>query len=111
MFFTSRITDPIFGSILSFLFGIVIIIIGSVFLALTSIIWKYSLKLDRGLTTYVDANVPKTGELIDRVRTPKVEPTDKLSKLERLGRLREKGVLTESEFLQQKQLILKETEQ
>lgn len=108
MFFTQRITDATFGSAISFVLGIFIILLGALFLALTSLIWKYSVKLNAGLTSYVDSNVPKTSTLVHRARNPSSEPTDKISKLERLAKLKEQGILTEQEFLQEKQLILKE---
>ena len=113
-FFSGKITEPMTASIILFLSGILITLIGSVFLALTNIIWNYSLKIDKGLASYFDSKVPKTGVLIDRMRnqpaTTTLNPTDKISKLERLAKLKEQGILTENEFLQEKQLILKEKE-
>ena len=79
-------------------------------LALTNFIWNYSLRLDRNLSKYVDSNIPKTADLLERRKGNQVltTPNDKISKLERLAILKEQGVLTETEFLQEKQLILKE---
>ena len=106
-FFNTRITDPTIASGIIFVSAIVLILLGSVFLVLTNGIWNYSLRADKGISRYVDANVPKTGTLINRMRNSP-EPTDKISKLERLGKLRQQGVLTEAEFEQEKQLILKD---
>ena len=109
-FFTSKITDPGTASILVFLAGILVILLGSFFLALTNGIWHYSLKIDRGLSNYFDSTVPRTGELIERVKRPNeiTDPQDKISKLERLAKLKEQGILSDSEFEQEKQLILKQ---
>ena len=113
MFISTRITSPLIASALSMVLGIIIILLGSGFLALTNGLWNYGLKLDKGLSRYVDTKVPKTGELLERVKKTTVNhdnehPRDKISKLERLARLREQGVLTQSEFEQEKQMILKE---
>ena len=111
-FFSGRITDPTTASIIVFFSGILIILLGSGFLALTNIIWNYSLKIDKGLASFFDSKVPKTGVLIDRMKgqpaTHTINPVDKISKLERLAKLKEQGILTENEFQQEKQLILKE---
>ena len=110
--FTTRITDAVTASLLTFFSGILLILVGSVFLALTNFIWKYSLRLDKSLSKYVDLNVPKTSALLEKRKGDQipVQPQDKLSKLERLASLKQQGILTESEFLQEKQLILKEKE-
>ena len=107
---TTRITNASTASLLLFFTGILIILLGSGFLALTNFIWNYSLRLDRNLSKYVDSNIPKTADLLERRKGNQVltTPNDKISKLERLAILKEQGVLTETEFLQEKQLILKE---
>ena len=102
--FHTRIYDvgTAFGLII--FVGLLMILLGGVFLALTSYLAKTMFALDRELSLYVDKKVPKTGEVIDKLKDQK---TDKLSELERLARLKESGVLSEEEFQQEKRLILK----
>ena len=110
--FSTRVLDPTVAFIALFVVGMVVIVLGVLFLSLTSAILKASVLADKRLSIFVDKNVPRTGEVIDKVKTKTArheqEPTDKLSKLERLAKLKENGTLTEEEFLQEKRLILKE---
>ena len=107
--FTSRVTDPNIAFFSLFVVGIIIIIFGALFLVLTSSILKWAGIADKKLAVFVDKNVPKTGKVLEKVKGHS-EPTDKLSKLERLANLKERGILTEEEFQQEKRLVLKETQ-
>ena len=75
--------------------AIVLFVIGGLFTALTFLIAKVSLAIDRELEKMVDANV---GGYRD----------DKISKLERLGNLKDRGVLSEQEFQKEKAKLLQQ---
>jgi hypothetical protein len=108
--FNGRIYDSNTAFFIVFFTGIIIILLGSGFLAFTNIFWKYLLKADKELASKIDSSIPKTSHLLDRVKkTPNYDPkNDKISKLERLGKLKDQGILSEVEFQQEKQIIIKE---
>ena len=103
--FGAKVVDPTAAFIILILAGFLLILLGGMFLALTTYLSKAVFALDKEIAVYVDRNVPSTGKVIDKLKN---HPNDKISKLERLTILKEKNVLTEAEFLQEKQLILKE---
>lgn len=109
MFITTRITDPIIGFLYSLLIGIITTLLGFGFYILTVKLWNYSLRLDRGLSRYIDSKLPKASFFKNQSKksSAQLEQQDKLSKLERLTKLKEQGTVTEAEFEQEKQLILK----
>lgn len=109
MFIDTRITDPMSAFIMGLIIGIFVVLLGLGFYVLTIRTWNYGLRLDRGLSKYVDSKLPQASHLLKRSNkvSDQRELPDKLSKLERLANLKEKGTITDSEFEQEKQLILK----
>ena len=87
------ITDPVFASLLVLLTGIILLAVGFLFLALTYMIGKGAIIVDKELASIVDNAF--SGK-------------DRIARIERLAALRDKGALTEKEFEREKALILEQ---
>ncbi|MFX0181671.1 MAG: SHOCT domain-containing protein [Candidatus Hodarchaeota archaeon] len=89
----AAVTDPVVASLALLIAGVVLLAVGFLLLALTYIIGKGSIIIDKELSRFVDSAFTTSSK-------------DRISRLERLASLRERGVLTEEEFEQEKALVL-----
>ncbi|MFX1504760.1 MAG: SHOCT domain-containing protein [Promethearchaeota archaeon] len=85
------ITDPVLASLLVLIAGLILLAVGFLFLALTYMIGKGAIIVDKELANIVDNAF--SGK-------------DRVARLERLAALRDRGILTEKEFEREKSLIL-----
>ena len=86
-------SDPVFASLLLLLTGLILLAVGFFFIALTYMIGKGAIIVDKELAGFVDNAFSGSGK-------------DRLSRLERLASLRDRGFLTDEEFEHEKGLIL-----
>ena len=91
------ITDPVLASLVVLIAGLILLAVGFLFLALTYMIGKGAIIVDKELANIVDNAFSGSGK-------------DRVARLERLAALRDRGVLTEKEFEQEKALILESHE-
>jgi len=89
------ITDPVLASLVVLIVGLILLAVGFLFLALTYMIGKGAIIVDKELASIVDKAFSRK---------------DRVEQLERLAALRDRGVLTEKEFQQEKALILESDE-
>jgi hypothetical protein len=87
------VTDPVLASLALLIAGLVLLAVGFLLLALTYVIGKGSIIIDKELSRFVDSAFATSNK-------------DRISRLERLASLRERDILTEEEFEQEKALIL-----
>ena len=85
------VTDPFIATLALLLAGLILLAVGFFFLAITYIIGKGAVIVDKELASIVDNAF--SGK-------------DRVARLERLAALRDRGVLTEKEFEREKSLIL-----
>ncbi|MHA1978059.1 MAG: SHOCT domain-containing protein [Candidatus Hodarchaeales archaeon] len=88
---TQGTTSPLIATAGLLLAGIVLMAIGFLFLVFTYFLGKGAIQVDKQLSSAVDRTF---------------SGTDRISKLERLAALRERGIITDSEFEQEKERIL-----
>ncbi|MFX1538506.1 MAG: SHOCT domain-containing protein [Promethearchaeota archaeon] len=87
------VTDPVLAFLVVLLTGIILLAVGFFFLALTYMIGKGAIIVDKELAS-----------IVDKAFSGK----DRVARLERLAALRDRGVLTEKEFDREKALILEQ---
>lgn len=85
------VTDPVIASLAFFLAGLILLGTGFFFLAITWVMGKGAIIVDR-----------EVAGVVDKAFAGK----DRLSSLERLAALRDRGVLTDKEFEREKEVIL-----
>ncbi len=91
------VTDPVIGFLALLIAGLILLAVGFFFLAITYMIGKGAVIVDKELASIVDNAFSGTGK-------------DRITRLERLAVLRDSGVLTDKEFELEKALILESQE-
>ncbi len=86
-------SDPAIASLALLIAGLVLLAVGFFFLAMTYMIGKGAIIVDKELAGIVDNAFSGSGK-------------DRLARLERLASLRDRGFLTDKEFEHEKELIL-----
>ena len=89
-FIETRITDPYVAFLMSIIIGTLVVLLGLGFYILTIKSWNYGLRLDRGISKYVDLKVKHLVPASQDSKKSSVqsESQDKISKLERLTNLK-----------------------
>lgn len=91
------VSDPVLASLVLLFVGCILLAVGFFFIALTYMIGKGAIIVDRELAGIVDKAFSGSGK-------------DRLIRLERLAALRDSGVLSDKEFEYEKALILESQE-
>jgi len=92
---SQSVTDPVIASVALFLAGLILLGAGFFSLAITYVMGKGAIIVDKEVAGIVDKAFAGSGK-------------DRLSRLERLAALRDRGVLTDKEFELEKELILEQ---
>ena len=93
------ITDPLVAFVILIVTAIVLLMVGGMLLAFAFLIDKKAIMIDKLLAQAIDDTVPSLRDISKK---------DRFYQLERLGELRDKGILSEKEFLMEKTKILEE---